>query len=73
MCAAGPLADELRPYASVERSAVRQSAVAALDSVKPSLKRQRAAAVAAGNRRSRRRCAGRERRDMMKFAGALRE
>ena len=46
---AGPLADALRPYANASDPKVRQAAIAALDSIKPSWREsgERAAAVAA--------------------------
>ena len=49
--AAGPLADELRPYVDAGDPKVRQAAIAALDSVKPSWREagERTAAVAAGS------------------------
>ena len=49
--AAGPLADELRPYVSASDPKVRQAAITALDSIKPSWREagERVAAVAAGS------------------------
>ncbi len=49
--AAGPLADELRPYANSSDPKVRQAATAALDSIRPSWREsgERVAAVAAGS------------------------
>ncbi len=49
--AAGPLADELRPYATSSDPKVRQAAIGALDSIKPSWREagERAAAVSAGS------------------------
>ncbi len=48
--AAGPLADELRPYATSSDPRIRQAAIGALDSIKPSWREagERAAAVSAG-------------------------
>ena len=48
--AAGVFADELRPYANASDPKVRQAAIAALDSIKPSWREsgERAAAVAVG-------------------------
>jgi len=49
--AAGGLADELRPYASASDPKVRQAAIAALESIKPSWREsgERATAVSAGS------------------------
>jgi len=49
--AAGVFADELRPYANASDPRVRQAAIAALDSIKPSWREsgERAAAVAVGS------------------------
>ena len=49
--AAGGLADELRPYASASDAKVRQAAIGALESIKPSWREsgERAAAVSAGS------------------------
>ena len=74
--AAGPLADELRPYANSSDPKVRQAAIGALDSIKPSWREAgvRAAAVAAGNLpKPAAPQPGAKGVDMMKFYGALRE
>ena len=49
--AAGAFADEVRPYASASDPKVRQAAISALDSIKPSWREsgERAAAVSAGS------------------------
>ena len=74
--AGGPLADELRPYARSDDPKVRQAAIGALDSVKPSWREagERAAAVTAGSLpKPAAPQPGAKGADMMKFYGALRE
>ena len=74
--AAGPLADELRPYATSGDPQIRQAAIRALDAIKPSWREAgaRAAAVAAGNLPpAAAPQPGAKGVDMMKFYGALRE
>jgi hypothetical protein len=74
--AAGPLADELRPYVNAGDPKVRQAAIAALDSVKPSWREagERVAAVAAGTvPKAALPRPGAKGADLLKFYGAIRE
>ena len=73
---AGPLADALRPYANASDPKVRQAAIAALDSIKPSWREsgERAAAVAGGTLpKPALPQAGAKGADLLKFYGALRD
>jgi hypothetical protein len=73
---AGPLADALRPYTSFGDPGVRQSAIAALDSIKPSWREsgERAAAMASGALpKPAAPAAGAKGADLLKFYDALRD
>jgi len=73
---AGPLADALRPYANAGDAKVRQAAIAALDSIKPSWREsgERAAAVAGGTLpKPALPQAGAKGADLLRFYGALRD
>ena len=72
---AGPLADALRPYATSNDPRIRQAAISALDSIKPSWREsgERAAAVAAGAiPKPAAPAAGTKGADLLKFYDALR-
>jgi hypothetical protein len=74
--AAGVLADELRPYANASDPKVRQAAVAALDSIKPSWREsgERTAAVAMGSiPKAASPQPGAKGADLAKFYGAVRD
>ena len=74
--AAGPLADQLRPFANAGDPKVRQAAIAALDSVKPSWREagERTAAVAAGSvPKAAPPQPGAKGADLLKFYGAVRD
>jgi len=74
--AGGMLADDLRPYATSSDPKVREAAIRALDSVKPSWREagERAAAVTAGSLpKAAAPQPGAKGADMMKFYAALRE
>ena len=73
---AGPLADALRPYTNASDPKVRQAAIAALDSIKPSWREsgERAAAVAGGTLpKPAAPQAGAKGADLLKFYGALKD
>ena len=74
--AAASLADDLRPYASASDPRVRQSALTALDSIRPSWREsgERAAAVASGALpKTAPPQAGAKGADLMKFYGAVKD
>jgi hypothetical protein len=74
--AAGPLADELRPFANAGDPKVRQAAVGALDAIKPSWREagERSAAIAAGALpKPAAPPTGAKGADLMKFYGAIRD
>ena len=74
--AAGPLADELRPWAAASDPKVRQAAIGALDAIKPSWREagERVAAVNAGALpRPAAPAPGAKGADLLKLYGAVRE